>query len=62
MNTEETLVKYVNEAAQERGGRRVLRCADAFALAERIGVELPAITQVCDREGIKIVQCQLGCF
>ncbi len=62
MNPEEALMKSINEAAQHRGGRRVLRCADAFALAKRIGVELPAITQICNREGIKIVQCQLGCF
>lgn len=62
MNTEEALLKSIHEATQERSGRRILRCADAFALAERIGVDMPAIRQVCDREGIKIVQCQLGCF
>ena len=62
MHAEEALLEAVNTLAVEREGRRTLRCADAFKLAETLGVELPAITRVCNAHRIKIVQCQLGCF
>ena len=43
------------------GERRII-CADALALAEELGVEPAEIGQLCNREGIKIRGCQLGCF
>lgn len=46
--------------AEAEDGR--IPCAKALALAHRLGVEPKQVGQVCDRERIKIVQCQLGCF
>lgn len=63
MDSQNELVEAVKNTAIERDdGRLVLRCADAFELAERFGAELGDIAPICNQNKIKIVQCQLGCF
>jgi len=43
-------------------GRRQLPCSVAFVLRDRHGISLKKIGEICDREDIRIVKCQLGCF
>lgn len=62
MEANEALRKAIEAAAVEREGRTVLRCADAFRIAEAHSVGLGAIGAICNQNNIKIVQCQLGCF
>lgn len=61
MNQDE-LAKIVEEAAVEKEGVRRLSCAAAFELAGTHPVTLKEIGESCNRLGIKIVRCQLGCF
>ena len=56
------LMKIIEEAAVERDGVKRLSCAVAFELAESHPVTLMEIGESCNRQGIKIVHCQLGCF
>jgi len=56
------LDKMVAEAAVERDGVKRLACAVAFELAGNHAVTLMDIGGSCNRQGIKIVRCQLGCF
>ena len=46
--------------AEARDGS--LACAQARALCERLGCRPQAVGEACDRLGVKIVACQLGCF
>jgi len=46
--------------AEARDGS--IACAQALALCERLGCRPQAVGEACDRLGIKIVACQLGCF
>jgi len=46
--------------AQAQEGR--IACGQAFALARRLGVAPRDVGDACNRAGVKIVQCQLGCF
>ena len=62
MHSNETLTAAITEAVSEREGRSILRCADAFRIAEAHSVGLGAIGAICNQNNIKIVQCQLGCF
>jgi len=39
-----------------------ISCADAHALARKLGVELILIGKAADELKIKIRNCQLGCF
>jgi hypothetical protein len=62
MSSNEELTVAVRAAAAERDGRIVLRCADAFTIAEEHSVEVGVIGQICNDINVRIVQCQLGCF
>lgn len=46
--------------AEAKEGR--IACAAAMALASRLGVSPREVGLACDRLGLKIVSCQLGCF
>lgn len=61
MNADE-LAKCIEEAAIEKEGVKRMPCAVAFELAENCPVTLKEIGEACNKMGIKIVGCQLGCF
>ncbi len=61
MNSDD-LAKCIEEAAVEKDGEKRMPCAVAFELAENYPVTLMEIGKACNRMGIKIVGCQLGCF
>lgn len=52
-------VKAVLQAAAPEGR---LPCAQAWAIAKRLGWERLAVGHAANTLGIRIVQCQLGCF
>jgi hypothetical protein len=52
------LVDKVRRAAKD--GK--LSCANAFKLAETLGVPVRKIGAAADEAGVKIARCQLGCF
>ncbi len=58
----EDIRKAVFEAAVAEGDRRTLQCAEAFRLADELGVQLTEIAAVCQSEDVRICRCQLGCF
>lgn len=62
MTTREELAAAVLATAREEDGVRVLPCAEAFALADRLALPVGEIGRVCNEHGVKIKRCQLGCF
>lgn len=62
MSKEQELVSAVGNRATESEGKRKLTCAEAFEIAQEFGVEVIEVGRVCNRQGIKIRKCQLGCF
>ncbi len=54
--------KLVLEASVEHNGKRMLSCARAFEIHRQHQIALRDIGKVCNENGIKIRQCQLGCF
>ena len=54
----EEIIEAVKKEARE--GR--IQCARAQRLAEELGVPIPVVGRALDLLGIKIVECQLGCF
>ncbi len=60
---EERKREMVLAAAEVNGaGKPRLSCAKALALHEEHGIPLQEIGLICDRAGIKISACELGCF
>lgn len=39
-----------------------ISCPEALALADRLGVSPITVGQAANQLGIKIINCQLGCF
>jgi hypothetical protein len=54
--------KRVVDAAVLRAGKKKLSCAKAKKLSQEHAISLKEIGNICNRHGIKIVACQLGCF
>ena len=59
--TEET-IDIIREASVSVDGKLKLPCKRAFQLAEDHNLSLKEIGDTCNKEGIKIINCQLGCF
>ncbi len=49
----------LKEAASPEGH---VTCARALALARRLGVEAGRVGEAANRLGLRVVDCQLGCF
>jgi len=47
---------------QEDGGLKKLSCHRAHVLAEDLAVPLADIGRICNDEGVRIMNCELGCF
>ena len=54
----EQIVAVVNERAKER----TLGCAEAFRIAEELGVAPLAVGEAADTANVRLVRCQLGLF
>ena len=50
------------EEVQAQATTNQLTCAAAWRLADQFGRSRNAICMICDREGIKMISCQLGAF
>ncbi|MGD0229724.1 MAG: hypothetical protein ABSC19_05100 [Syntrophorhabdales bacterium] len=59
MNENDNLVL---NAAVLREGKKTLACAQAHKLSQEHDISLKEIGEACNRYGIKIIECQLGCF
>ena len=56
--TQEDLKPKIKAAAPE--GK--IACAQAFGVAEELGITRKALGELLNELKIKIIQCQLGCF
>ena len=55
---EEKIINALKEIAVDG----TLSCAEAEALAEKLGCERQEVGKAADEAKVKIVGCQLGCF
>jgi len=52
----------IREAFEAEGIGKEIKCPEAFAMAEKYGIQKMDIASYCNAHGIKIRACQLGCF
>jgi len=50
----------VMSAVREHG--ETITCAQCFEIAERTGASRRVVGEAANRAGVRVVQCQLGCF
>jgi len=60
--TDAELKKIIIENSVQIEGKTKLACKTAYEIAEDNSVELLDISKICNRDGIRIYKCQLGCF
>ena len=56
------VAEKIKEYSIEEDGQKYLRCKAAFKIAEELDADVATIGQTCNEEGVKIQDCQLGCF
>ncbi len=54
--------RLIEALKAQAGDEKRLACADAFRIARDLDVPVAEIGRTCNELGIKMVQCQLGCF
>jgi|GEM_PF-2311851 len=57
-NTKTELLKN----ARLSRGKKTISCREAFRLAGKLKISTARIGQMCNKEKIKVIGCQLGCF
>ena len=59
---EEKALELIKARTYEDGGKIKLSCLDAHKIAEKENIKLAFIGKLCNRENIRISNCELGCF
>jgi hypothetical protein len=59
---DETLDEELLARVRARAGSEGLSCAEAFRIAEALGVRPAAVGRAADRAGVRLLRCQLGLF
>jgi len=59
---EEKKQNQLNERILAEADNSRLPCQKAFAIAEETGLETADVGKACNKLGVKIIECQLGCF
>jgi molybdate transport system regulatory protein len=54
--------RLIETLKAQAGDEKRLGCADAFRIAADLDVPLAEVGRACNELGIKMMQCQLGCF
>ncbi len=52
----------IRDAFEREGIDKEIKCPEAFAIAKKYGIKKSEIAEYCNRSGVKIRACQLGCF
>ncbi len=53
---------YIEEKVKEAAEDSRISCSEALKLASRLDCEPSKVGEACNKLGIKIVNCSLGCF
>jgi hypothetical protein len=54
--------KLILDAVVSREGKKILACSQALKLSQEHDISLKEIGDACNRNGVKIIECELGCF
>ena len=60
--TQNELIEKILDLAGQVAGPPKISCHRAHVLAEDLSVSLKVVGDICNDQGVKIVNCQLGCF
>jgi hypothetical protein len=56
------IIARIDQNVGTRASRLCLSCCQAFQIAAEFKISIQEIGHWCNKHGIKICECQLGCF
>lgn len=59
---ERELIRIIDDHCFVMNQKKHIHCQKAFEIAGKLEMDISAIGDVCNSQGIKIAHCQLGCF
>ena len=59
---EEEIKKALMDKIDVKSGKLFIECTTTIEIAEKLSVTPIEVGKICNKMGIKIVNCQLGCF
>lgn len=62
MTKRDELKKALLKTAVKKGGKPTVTCKKVLLLAGKFDVTPLQVGRMCDKEGIKIRECMMGCF
>jgi hypothetical protein len=63
MSVDQNILKAAVEGViEEKNGKSILTCGNAYSISEKDNISLEEIGRYCNDNNIKIAKCQLGCF
>jgi hypothetical protein len=60
--TSGNIPRLIETLKSQAGDDKRLACNEAFKIARDLDLPLADVGRTCNELGIKMVQCQLGCF
>lgn len=60
--TSGNIPRLIETLKVQAGDEKRIACEDAFKVARDLEVPLVDVGRLCNELGIKVMQCQLGCF
>jgi len=54
--------RLIETLKAQAGDEKLLACTDAFKIARDLDIPLAEVGSTCNELGIRVMQCQLGCF
>jgi len=55
-------IELVKKGLAEAAHDGKINCAECFAVAEELGVQVDGFAKILNDMDIRIIKCQLGCF
>ncbi|AAK79958.1 hypothetical protein BJV85_001877 [Clostridium acetobutylicum] len=59
---ENQIMDSINKHCLMVNGKKQLQCAIAFKIAKEFNISVSTIGTLCNKNSIKIKNCQIGCF
>jgi len=58
----EKILEKISEKIFMDGEKKKIKCADALQIANELGINPKEVGLCCNKNDIKLADCQLGCF
>lgn len=59
---EKRILEMIDKHCVIKDNKKYITCSIAFEIAKKLDVNVSVIGKICNKEKIKLHNCQIGCF